>query len=84
MLQGAPFPLFMHDSLINKIFGSLAPEELNLSEKQIQDGLSRFGLVKVAFNCNISKKLGRFTAKMALYIIFIPSIHFSFSTNGRH
>ena len=83
MLQGGPLPSFMHDSLINKIFGPLAPEELNQSEKQVRDGLSRFGLVKVAFNCDISKKLGRFTTKMALCIIFIPSTHFSFSTNGR-
>lgn len=30
MLQGGLLPSFMHDSLINKMFGPLAPEELKI------------------------------------------------------
>ena len=46
MLQGGPLPNFMHEDLITKLFvspdGSLSP-----AEKQLQDGLAKFGVVEV-------------------------------------
>jgi hypothetical protein len=47
MIQGGPLPCFMHDSLTNKLFGQVPYEELSRAEKQVRDGLMRFGLAEV-------------------------------------
>lgn len=47
MLQGGPLPCFMHDSVVNKVFGQLPSEELCEAERQLREGFSRFGLVEV-------------------------------------
>ena len=38
----------MHDSLIEKLFGQPALEELSGAERQLPDGLGKFGLVGVS------------------------------------
>ena len=47
IVQGGPLPCFMHESLLNKLFGPSATESLGGAEQQLRNGFMKFGLFEV-------------------------------------
>ena len=47
IVQGGPLPCFMHDSLLNKLFGPSPTESLGEAEQQLRNGFKKFGLFEV-------------------------------------